>query len=447
MVASLASLGVLDGLVLCIGNNESPINYADNAYRFRQDSGFLYYFGVAEPGMAASIDLASNMSMLYIDESTIDDLVWTGPRPRAEEYRGLCGADQVAPRARFAKACVSNRLLYTPPYRADTAMELASISGVTPEGLEASSSTELIRAMVAQREVKEGIEIDQIEAAVNTSIAMHQAVMAAARPGVSEAAMMAQAYKVAYAAGGAPSFPAIATTRGDVLHNHGYSGELKAGGLFLLDAGAETVEGYSGDLTSTFPISGPYSERQGAIYDMVLDAGSAATATMGPGVPYIEAHMAAAKAIARGLKELGIMRGDTDEAVAAGAHACFFPHGVGHQMGLDVHDMENLGEQWVGYDGRPKSQEFGLKSLRMAKPLKPGMVITVEPGVYFIEGLIAAWKAQKKHEAFIDYAQAERWIGFGGVRNEEDWLVTATGTRRMGMAFDKSRAAIEAYRA
>jgi len=207
------------------------------------------------------------------------------------------------------------------------------------------------------------------------------------------------------------------------------------------------VEGYAGDLTSTFPIGARYDDRQKAVYEIVLKAGEACAAEMKPGVPYRQAHFAAARAIAAGLKDLGVMRGDVDEAVAAGAHACFFPHGVGHQMGLDVHDMENLGEVWVGYDGEPKSVEFGLKSLRMAKPLKAGMVLTVEPGVYFIEGLIAAWKAEGRHGAFIDYGEAERWIGFGGVRNEEDWLVVPGGARRLGRPFDKSVAAMEGYSA
>jgi Xaa-Pro aminopeptidase len=275
---------------------------------------------------------------------------------------------------------------------------------------------------------------------------MHRAVIAAARPGATESEMMAEAYRVAYA-GGCPAFPAIATTKGAVLHNHGYPGRLADGGLFLLDAGAESAEGYAGDLTSTFPISGRYDARQRAVYEIVLRAGEAGSSMMRPGTSFRECHFAAARAIASGLKDLGIMKGDVAEAVAAGAHACFFPHGLGHQMGLDVHDMENLGEVWVGYDGEPKSAEFGLKSLRMAKPLKCGMVMTVEPGVYFIEGLIAAWKAEGKHSAFIDYAEAERWISVGGVRNEEDWLVTDEGARRLGGPFEKSAAAMESYKA
>jgi len=448
LAAALARLGVKDGLVAFVGNGESPRNYADNAYRFRQDSSFLYYFGVAEPGLAATLELGSGTASLYIDEATIDDLVWSGPRPNADAYRALCGADRALPCARFAAdaAAAKGGLLFTPPYRAEAAVELGAILGVAPGAVAAAASIPLIRAIVAQREIKEDRELAEIRTAVDASIRMHRAVIKAARHGAAESEMMAEAYRVAFAAC-CPAFPAIATTKGAVLHNHGYPGRLADGGLFLLDAGAESAEGYAGDLTSTFPINGRYDDRQRAVYEIVLRAGEAGSSMMRPGTPYRDCHFAAARAIAAGLKDLGVMRGDVDAAVAAGAHACFFPHGLGHQMGLDVHDMENLGEVWVGYDGEPKSALFGLKSLRMAKPLKAGMVMTVEPGVYFIEGLIAAWKAEGRHSAFIDYAEAERWLPVGGVRNEEDWLVTGAGGELLGGPFDKSAAAMEGYKA
>jgi Xaa-Pro aminopeptidase len=275
---------------------------------------------------------------------------------------------------------------------------------------------------------------------------MHRAVIKAARPGATEAQLMSLASRIALATGGRPSFPPIATTKGAVLHNHGYSGTLASGGLFLLDSGAETPEGYAGDLTSTFPIGLHYDERQKAIYRIVLEAGKAGVQNMKPGQPFKEAHLAASRTIAMGLKDLGIMKGDVDEAVAAGAHALFFCHGLGHQMGLDVHDLESLGEDHVGYDGLIRSTQFGLKSLRMAKALKPGMVMTVEPGIYFIPGLIARWKAEGTHQAFIDYKTAEAWSELGGYRNEEDWLVTETGVRKLGKPFDKSIEAMEAYK-
>lgn len=332
-----------------------------------------------------------------------------------------------------------------PPYRADTAIELAESLGFRPAEARSLASIALIRAVVALRETKAPEELVEMEKAVDTTIDMHLAVLRGALPGATEAMMAATARGVAEGSGGRASFEPIATTRGDVLHNPRYDGVLASGGLFLLDAGAESAEGYAGDLTTSFPVGGSFDERQKAVYSIVLEAGSAAAAAIRPGTPYLDAHLAAARAVAAGLGSLGVMRGDPDEAVAAGAHACFFPHGVGHQVGLDVHDMESFGEDFVGYGELRRDTRFGFKSLRMAKPLRAGMAVTVEPGVYFIGGLIASWKERRLHEAFIDYAEAERWVGFGGIRNEENWLVTSSGGRRLGKAFDKSIKAIEGY--
>lgn len=447
LVAKLADAGIRDGIALFPGNRESPMNYADNTYRFRQDSSFLYFFGLAEPDMAAVIDLGSGKATLYADETSVDDMVWTGPRPSAREQADLAGIEAVAPRDALAGACAGKRLLYLPPYRMDTQAQLAALTGCALGAVPGGASLELVRAVIGLRELKEEREIERIERAVDCSIDMHLAVIRAAKPGMSEAQLMALAYREALAGGGMPSFPPIATTRGAVLHNHGYGNTLADGGLFLLDAGAETEDGYAGDLTSTFPIGQRYDERQRAVYQIVLDAGKAASQAIRPGVPYREAHFAAARVIASGLKALGLMQGDAEAAVAEGAHALFFPHGVGHQMGLDVHDLEALGEIHVGYpEGEKKSAQFGLKSLRMAKPVKPGMVLTVEPGIYFIEGLIDIWKGEGKFTQYIDYAALESWRRLGGFRNEEDWLVTEAGARRLGKPFDKSIAAMEGYR-
>ena len=452
LVRELAERGARVGLVVVPGNHEAPMNYPDNTYRFRQDSSFLYFFGLAEPDLAATLDLDSGTATLYCGELSQDDLVWTGPRPNRAERARLCAADAHADTDRLASdlaaATTAGRpILYLPPYRADTRAELASLLGLPLEAVNGKASMDLIRAVIALREIKDSGEVAQIDQAVDRSVAMHQAVIRAARPGVTEAELMALAYREALAGGGMPSFPPIATTRGDVLHNHGYGHTLESGGLFLLDAGAETGSGYAGDLTSTFPVDARYNERQRAVYEIVLAAGRAASSLIRPGVPYRDAHLAAAGVIARGLADLGILKGNPDDAVARGAHALFFPHGVGHQMGLDVHDCEALGELNVGYaEGETKSAQFGLKSLRMAKPVKPGMVLTVEPGVYFIGGLIAAWKAEGRFADCIDYEEAERWVGFGGVRNEEDWLVTESGARKLGGDFDKSIGAMESLR-
>jgi Xaa-Pro aminopeptidase len=448
LVCALADRRTTTGTVLFPGSVDSPVNYPDNCYRFRQDSSFLYYFSIQEPGLAATIDLASARATLYADEQTLDAMVWSGPRPGAADFAAACGADAVRPRSSLKEdlAQLKGPVHFLPQYRGETILYLSEDLGLNAARIRQGSSLALIQAVIAQREIKEDQEIQQIQSAVDITIDMHRAVIASARPGVTEAALMAEAYRIALAGGGMPSFPPIATTRGAVLHNHGYDGILSDGGLFLLDAGAETVEGYAGDLTSTFPIGPRYDQRQKAIYRIVLEAGISGVAHMKPGIPFMEAHLAAARTIAAGLKDLGLMQGNVDEAVAAGAHALFFCHGLGHQLGLDVHDLESLGEDHVGYDQTSRSTKFGLKSLRMAKALKPGMVMTMEPGIYFIPGLIARWKAEGTHQAFINYKAAEAWSGVGGYRNEENWLVTESGVRRLGKPFDKSIAAMESYK-
>ncbi|HAW85469.1 MAG TPA: Xaa-Pro aminopeptidase [Spirochaetaceae bacterium] len=446
--AQLREAGVSVGLILLPGNAESPMNYTDNTYRFRQDSAFLYCFGLAEPDMAATIDVASGRTTLYADELTVDMLVWTGPRLGVAALAAACAADDVQPSAALpctlrAAAARDGLPLFLPPYRGETCLRLAAWLDVPAAMLADKASLPLIKAMIALRQIKEEREVEQIEQAVNTTIAMHRAVMALGTPGRSEAALMAEATRVALAGGGMPSFPPIATVRGAVLHNHGYPGYLRSGDLFLLDAGAETVMGYAGDLTTTFPVDGKYSPQQRAIYEIVLAAGKAAAGLLKPGLPFKEAHFAAARTIVEGLQALGLMSGPLDEIIAAGAHALFFPHGLGHQMGLDVHDMESLGEAQVGYDGQPKSTQFGLKSLRLAKPLLAGMVLTIEPGIYFIEGLIALWRAEGRFKQYIHYDRLEPWLQAGGYRNEENWLIRADGAHLLGARFDKSVAGME----
>jgi Xaa-Pro aminopeptidase len=271
--------------------------------------------------------------------------------------------------------------------------------------------------------------------------------LATARPGMIEADVLARLTQVALASRGALAFPAIATTKASILHAHSYDRVLEEGGLFLVDAGAETEMGYAADLSTSFPIGSRFDARQREIYEIVLAASSLASSMLRPGLAFRDLHFAAAKALSTGLKELGLMKGDLDEAVRAGAHALFFPTGLGHMLGLDVHDMESYGEVWVGYDGEPKSELFGLKSLRLAKPLKPGMVLTIEPGIYFIPELVERWKAEGRFSEFIAYERIAAYMAVGGIRNEEDWVVTAEGARRLGPRFDKSLAAIEAARA
>jgi Xaa-Pro aminopeptidase len=425
------------GIALLLGNDESPMNYADNTYRFRQDSSFLYYFGLDTPGLAATIDLDEGPETLYGPELTVEDFVWTGPLPSLKDRAALSGVERVLPPSRLAEDLARSRqagraIHFLPPYRAANKLKLLALLGVAPERTTTEASVPFIKAVVDQRSVKTPEEVAEIERAVDVSVDMHLTGLRMARPGVTEAEIAAAVHRVARAAGGDLSFPIIATVHGEVLHQHAQTETLKSGGMFLLDAGAETARHYAGDLSTTMPVDGRFTERQKEIYRIALAAHETAKAALRPGVPHLDVHLAACRTIAEGLKGLGLMKGDLDEAVRQGAHALFFPCGEGHMMGLDVHDMEDLGEVYVGYEGRPKSTQFGLKSLRLARPLQPGFVVTVEPGIYFIPQLIDQWRGEGRFRDFIDYGRVEAWRDFGGLRNEEDVLITADGYRVLG---------------
>jgi len=425
------------GIALFLGNDESPMNYADNTFRFRQDSSFLYYFGLDTAGLAATIDLDEGTETLYGPEPTVEDAVWTGPLPSLRDRAARTGLERVlAPNrlpedlARFRHA--GRTVHFLPPYRPENKLKLLAWLGVPPDRAAAEASVPFIKAVVEQRSVKSPEEIAEIEKAVEICVDMHLTGLRMARPGVTEARIAAAVHQVARAAGGDLSFPIIATIHGEVLHQHAQTETLKSGGMFLLDAGAETALHYAGDLSTTMPVDGRFTERQKEIYRIALAAHEKAKATLKPGVPHIDVHLAACRRIAEGLKDLGLMKGDLGEAVRKGAHALFFPCGEGHMMGLDVHDMEDLGEVYVGYEGRPKSTQFGLKSLRLARPLRPGFVVTVEPGIYFIPQLIDQWRAENRFLEYIDYDRVETYKGFGGLRNEEDVLITTDGYRVLG---------------
>ena len=433
--AALASR-LKHGIVLLPGNLESPMNYADNLYPFRQDSTFLYYFGLDQPDLAAVIDVDQGSATLFGDELTLDYIVWMGDLPTVAERAERVGVTETKPRAALAETVAAARKAGRPvhflaPYRADVTLQLVDLLGIAPADVAKQASSDLIRAIVEQRNHKTAEEIAQIEQAVSISVAMHEAAVRMARPGVTEAAIAAEVERIAAESGGRIAFPVIATVDGQTLHNHVHPNTLAKGDLFLLDAGAETPMRYAGDLTTTCPVT-EFDARQREIHSLLQRAYEAAVHTLAPGVPYRDAHFNACRVIFEGMKDLGIMRGNAQEAIAAGAHAMVFPHGVGHMMGLDVHDMENLGEHYVGYDEQPRSTQFGLKSLRLVRPLEPGFVVTVEPGIYFIPQLIDDWRARKHCADFINYDELDRWRDFGGARNEEDYLITADGARRLG---------------
>ena len=425
------------GLLLFLGNNESPMNYADNCFPFRQDSTFLYYFGLDQPELVAVIDLDEGSTIIFGDELTIDDIVWMGDLPTIAERSLRAGVTETRPRAELARmvgdAVAAGRPVhFLPPYRADNTMLLASMLELPPSEIAENASLEFILAVAAQRNIKSDEEIAEIERAVTTSVEMHITAMRMARPGMREADIAAEVERIAQAAGGGVSFPVIATVRGETLHNHFHGNTLTEGDLFLLDAGAQTSMGYAGDLSSTFPVSRTFTDRQRTIYEIQLASHRAAVEALAPGVPNRDVHFAACRVIAEGMKDLGLMKGNTEDALTAGAHAMFFPCGVGHLMGLDVHDMENLGEVHVGWAGEAKSTQFGLKSLRLGRELETGYVITIEPGIYFVPQLMDLWRSRDRCVEFLDFDRLDRWRDFGGLRNEEDYVITADGARRLG---------------
>ncbi|MCE4563856.1 aminopeptidase P family protein [Maribellus sp. CM-23] len=439
------------GLILLLGNDESAMNYADNTYHFRQDSTFLYYFGINHPGLAALIDIDSDTETIFGDDYTIDDIVWMGPQPTIAERAEECGVSRVKPVAHLQEAVNKAKttgqvLRFLPLYRPGNKIKLLELAGVYPKEIASRYSLELVKAVVSQREIKTAEELVQINQAVDVSVDMHMAAMKFAQPGMREAEVAAEIHKVALAAGGNISFPIIATINGQTLHNHYYGNTIKEGDLFLVDAGYENEMCYAGDLSSTFPVSKKFTSEQQEIYGITLAAHQAAVDALGFQKPFREAHLAACSTIFDGMKSMGFTKGNTADAVEAGAHALFFPCGTGHMMGLDVHDMEDLGEVWVGYDGQPKSTQFGLKSLRLAKPLQAGHVFTIEPGIYFIPELIDLWSGQGKFNDFINWDKVKSYRNFGGIRNEEDFVMTENGARLLGKPKPKTIVEVEALR-
>ncbi len=428
---------IQDGILLFPGNAESPMNYPDNTYPFRQDSTFLYYTGLSHPELALLVDCNSGEEILFGDDYTIDMIVWMGPQPTMRERASWSGIAATRPAAALS-SCLEDarekgrKIHFLPPYRGEVKVQLQELLGIPAARQAEKASLPLIRAVIRQRSVKSEEEIAEIEKAIDVSVPMHQAAMRLLRPGIKESEVVGEVVRTALAAGGQPAFPVIATTRGQTLHNHYYGHTAQSGQLFLLDCGAETEMGYAGDLTSTFPVEASFSPRQKEVYEILTGAYQKAVGLLRPGIKNREVHFGASLVIAQGMRHLGLLSGDPAEAVAAGAHALFFPHGIGHMLGLDVHDMENLGEQYVGYAEEPRSGQFGLKSLRLAKALEPGYVLTIEPGIYFIPELIDRWKAEGRFRDFLNYERLESYRDFGGMRNEENYLITETGARRLG---------------
>lgn len=439
------------GVILFLGNEESSINYADNRYPFRQDSTFLYYFGVNKPHLMAVLDLDENKEILFGDDSTIDEIIWTGRVSPLKDLADIAGVDEYLPFEEvktYLKDKGRDRTIhYLPPYRPEHRLKLQEWLGLEQKQVREQTSIELIKAVAGQRSIKSKKEIQLIEEAVDISGKMHLEAIRSARPGMKEHEVMSRVHQKALELGGRPAFPIVLTKNGQTLHNHYYGNMLEEGDIILCDAGAEHAFGYAGDLSRSFPVSSRFSALQRTIYQIVLDAQMAAVDKLRPGLLFKNIHLTACIKLAEGLKDLGLMKGDSHEAVQAGAHAMFFQCGLGHMIGLDVHDMENLGEEYVGYtDEITKSEEFGLKSLRLGRTVKPGFVVTIEPGIYFIPELIDLWRKDKKHEQFINYSRLEEFRNFGGIRIEDDYVVTEEGSRLLGDPVPREISEIEELR-
>lgn len=437
------------GILLFLGNEESSMNYGANVYRFRQDSTFLYYWGLDYASLAALIDIDNRKEMIFGNDPTVDEIVWTGPQILIKDKAAKAGVTETLPVGKLGEVLnvaikQGRKIHFVRQYRPENILRIQELLGIPAQQVNESASVDLTRAVVAQRSVKSLEEIKEIEHAVDLTREMQLLAMRMIKPGLVEREIAGAMEGLALSKGGSLSFPVIFSIHGETLHNPYHENKMKSGNIVVNDCGAESALHYAGDLTRTLPVSGKFTQKQKEIYQIVLDAQKKAIAMVAPGIPYKDVHRTSCMALASGLKDLGLMKGNIDEAVEAGAHAMFFQCGTGHMMGLDVHDMENLGEEFVGYDDRTqRSMQFGLCYLRLAKPLQPGFVVTVEPGIYFIPALFDSWKAEKKFDQFLNYSVIAKYMDFGGVRIEDDLLVLPKGNRILGKKLAKSISEIE----
>ena len=417
--------------ILLLGNEENSINFKDNWNVFRQDSSFLYYTGISLAGLALIIDTDSGEVILFGNELTIDEIIWTGPQPTLQELAQKVGIKKVEPTNQITKYLKGN-VAYLPPYRSEHTIKLHQYLGKSIQEIESFVSVPLIKAIAHQRSYKSDEEIAQMDLVSTITSRMHKAIILGAKEGMAEHEIVAIGQQVLWENYANNSFQPIATINGNVLHNHFYGNVFSAGKMLLYDSGAELQNGYCGDMTRTIPVK-TFDTKQREIYEVVHNAYLKAVSLLCPNIAYKDVHLAACKTLVEGLIQIGLMKGNADDAVAQNAHTMFFQCGLGHLIGLDVHDMENLGEQYIGYgDDIEKSTEFGLKSLRLGKKLEEGFTITVEPGIYIIPALIDMWKATGKHKEFINYNVLETYKDFGGIRLEDTYSITSNGSQLLG---------------
>ena len=437
------------GIALFIGNTDVAFNYPANQYTFRQDSNFSYFFGLDHPGLAGIIDIDEGKDVIFGNDLDIDDIIWMGKQLTIAQQAETAGVMNTEPLKELA-SCLGlaiskgRKIHYVPPYRGETIIQLSELLGIHHSKVRAEVSEELIRAIVKLRMVKNESEVKEIEKMIDVAFIMHTTAMKMAKPGVIEQQIAGTIEGIALANCGPVSFPVILTVNGQTLHNHNHGNVLSTGRMLVIDAGCENELHYASDITRTVPVGGKFAQRQREIYEIVLKANTEAIKAVKPGIPFKDIHVLAATEIAKGLTTLGLMKGDPKEAVAKGAHTLFFPHGLGHPLGLDVHDLEGMGENYVGYDNEvQRSKEFGLAYLRFGRKLQPGFVMTIEPGIYFIPELFEIWKNENRNSEFINYDKVMTYLDFGGIRIEDNILVTADGGRVLGRPIPKTVEEIE----
>lgn len=426
------------GIALFIGNTEAPAQYKDNCYKFRQDSTWLYFFGIDQPLYAAIIDLDNGNETIFANDVEIGDIIWMGPQPSVASVAASVGVEKSAPytdlNAAVAKVLAEGRPVhFVKPSRYYNTMKIASLLGCGTDEMAGRFSLALTKAIISMRLVKEDCEIEAIDDACNLGYEMHTMARNSIVPGIIEQEIVGKMDGVTLSKGWGVSFPTILTQHGETLHNHLHDKIIEPGKLMVIDAGAESNVHYASDFTRTYPTSGKFTAKQREIYQIVCDCNEFAFSMTRPGISYREVHLKTMHLMLEELRALDIVRGDVQDMVEAGIAGLFMPHGLGHNMGLDVHDMEDYGENYVGYDDdQSRSPQLGLGSLRMARKLVPGNVITDEPGIYFIPALIEKWKSEKTDQGFVNYSKLESYYDFGGIRLEDDVLVTADGARRLG---------------
>ena len=433
------------GIAVFLGNVDAPANYRGNDYKFRQDSSFLYFWGVDEPWFAAVLDLDSGAECLYGNDVDIDDIIWMGPQPSVASKGEAIGCAATAPLAEFDKAVATavaagRPVHFLPPARYYNQMKLSELTGISSALVRkvapvaaGGASEELVKSVVALRLIKEQCEIEELDKAAEIGYWMHTEARRGCKPGVLEQEIVGRMEGVTYSKGWIPSFTTILSQNGETLHNHSHHQIITPGRLLVVDAGAESNTHYASDFTRTYPCSGKFTTKQREIYDIVQQANDHAYSLTKPGTTYWDVHYATARFLLEGLKSVDLVRGDVDEMLPLGISGLFMPHGLGHNMGMDVHDMEDLGENYVGYaEDQKRHPLLGLGNLRMARRLEPGHVVTDEPGIYFIPALIEQWKREGTDKGFVNYAKLEGYYDFGGIRLEDDVLVTADGARRLG---------------